>query len=138
MDDDGYVFITGRSKNVIVTQNGKSIYPEEIEMLLDKVEEIKEIGFDNENTDIDYRTCKIQVEITKQSPDIAIGVDTGEAGDQGLMFGYACDETEEYMPYAIEMAHKLLKKLAEVKTKEIPYLFYLLFIQYLHKKLIQE
>ena len=84
---------------------------------------IKEIGFDNENTDIDYRTCKIQAEITKQSPDIAMGVDTGGAGDQGLMFGYACDETKEYMPYAIEMAHKLSKKLTEVrKTGEIAYL----------------
>ena len=86
-------------------------------------EKIKEIGFDNENTDIDYRTCKIQAEITKQSPDIAMGVDTGGAGDQGLMFGYACDETKEYMPYAIEMAHKLSKKLTEVrKTGKIAYL----------------
>ena len=86
-------------------------------------ETIKEVGYDNENTDIDYRTCKIQAEITKQSPDIAMGVDTGGAGDQGIMFGYASKETEEYMPYGISMAHKLSKKLTEVRKENIlPYL----------------
>lgn len=84
---------------------------------------IKEIGYDNSKTDIDYRTCNIHIDIAKQSPDIAMGVDVGGAGDQGIMFGYACDETENLMPYAINMAHKLSKKVTEVrKNGEISYL----------------
>lgn len=96
---------------------------------------IKEVGYDNSDTDIDYRTCKIHLNISKQSPDIALGVDKsleqkeGEnlesegAGDQGIMFGYACRETENLMPMPIYLAHKLAKKLTEVrKNGEIEYL----------------
>jgi len=80
---------------------------------------IKEIGFDNKETDLDYRNCKILVDITKQSPDIALGVDIGGAGDQGIMFGYASIETESFMPYAIDMAHKLSKRLTVVRKQGI-------------------
>ena len=84
---------------------------------------IKEVGFDNSETDMDYRTCNINIDIAKQSPDIAMGVDVGGAGDQGIMFGFACDETENYMPFAIDMAHKLAKKVTDVrKSGEISYL----------------
>ena len=84
---------------------------------------IKEIGYDNSNTDMDYRTCNINIDIEKQSSDIALGVDVGGAGDQGIMFGYACDERKNYMPYAIDVAHQLAKRLTQVRKENIlPYL----------------
>ncbi|MGA1867027.1 MAG: methionine adenosyltransferase [bacterium] len=76
---------------------------------------IQEIGYTDANFGFDYKTCAILTSIDEQSSDIAQGVDIGGAGDQGLMFGYACDETPEYMPMPIILAHKLTKRLSEVR-----------------------
>ncbi len=95
---------------------------------------IKEIGYDNASCGYDGNTCAVLTSIDSQSPDIALGVDNsleekegGEAeigaGDQGMVYGYACDETEEYMPITIHYAHALCRKLAEVrKNGTLPYL----------------
>jgi S-adenosylmethionine synthetase len=76
---------------------------------------IDDIGYCDANMGFDSKTCGIINSIQSQSPDIAMGVDTGGAGDQGLMFGFACDETTELMPLPIMMAHKLVRQLSEVR-----------------------
>src|SRR5579872_5988861 len=78
-------------------------------------EVIAEIGFTDARMGFDAKTCGVLNTIQSQSPDIAMGVDTGGAGDQGLMFGYACDETPELMPLPIMLAHKLCRQLSEVR-----------------------
>jgi S-adenosylmethionine synthetase len=92
-----------------ITTKGSVDYPKVVR------ETIRGVGYTRAKYGFDCDTCAVISSIDRQSPDIAMGVDTGGAGDQGLMFGYATNETEEYMPMPIMLAHKLTRRLSEVR-----------------------
>ena len=118
----GQVFVMGE----ITLHNGYADIPGIVR------ETVKRIGYDKPELGFDYRSCAINVAIDEQSPDIAMGVDNSiehrvsgseydeiGAGDQGMMFGYATDETESYLPMPLDLSHKLCKKLADVRKEGI-------------------
>ena len=80
---------------------------------------IREVGYTRAKFGFDCETCAVINSVQGQSPDIAMGVDTGGAGDQGMMFGYACRETPELMPMPISMAHKLVRKVSELRRSNV-------------------
>ena len=104
----GFVMVAGE-----ITTNCYVAIPKLVRGLL------KNIGYDDPAVGFDYESCGVTTAIQEQSPDIALGVDTGGAGDQGLMFGFANSETPELMPLPIMLSHKLVKRLAQIRKEGV-------------------
>ena len=114
MVSTGFVVLAGE-----ITSNGVVDYQQVVRDC------VRDVGYDDSSKGFDYRSCAVMVALDKQSPDIAMGVDSKEqgAGDQGLMFGYANNETPEMMPLSISMAHKLMQELSRTRqNKEVDFL----------------